>query len=251
MSSYDRYQLPGATRPQAERRSRDRQRRRGRLPRRPLGRLRRRRPRTRATRTRSGRATSTRRATARGAPGSATPDRRRLLRPGDTGPHARLAARLRVGLRALQGERAEDRRHRRPAGHPEQRRRHHRQPDGRQPDTGRLRPLTVQPQPNPPTSTINFPLGDNRGNNLTSPLGRRRPSASSTRPPPARPPTSSSTSRATSSTTTTATYKTLSPVRVLDTRRVGHRPQPTPSPPTPTASSRSRASSASRPVRSP
>ena len=63
--------------------------------------------------------------------------------------------------------------------------------------------LTVLPDPNPATSTINFPLGDNRANNLTSPLEQRR-----RRQPHvqghgrARRPTSCSTSPATSSTTT-------------------------------------------------
>ena len=62
------------------------------------------------------------------------------------------------------------------ARHPGRRHRRHRQPDGHQPDGRRLRVGHPDGGRNPPSSTINFPVGDNRANNVTVPL---QPTASS------------------------------------------------------------------------
>ena len=52
-------------------------------------------------------------------------------------------------------------------GHPGRRGGDHRQPHGHRPDRGRLRRLTPTPTANPPSSTLNFPRGDTRANNVT------------------------------------------------------------------------------------
>ena len=47
----------------------------------------------------------------------------------------------------------------------------HRQPDRHQPDRGRAAFLGPNPTASPSSSTLNFPLGDNRANGVTLALG--------------------------------------------------------------------------------
>ena len=79
--------------------------------------------------------------------------------------------------------------------------------------------VTPNPNPNPPTASLNFPLGDNRGNNLTSPLNSTGDVSIVYKASPGK--TAHFVLDVTGyflNDATGATYKTLTPVRILDTR---------------------------------
>ena len=132
----------------------------------------------------------------------------------------------RLGTRACPGRSARTSRGRfrsRAPRDPGQCGRGHRQRDGRQPDGGRLPLGHPTPVPNPPSSTINFPLGDNRANNMTMPLAGNGKLAAVYKAPAGQDrPTSSSTSPATSSPATPARPTRRSPRSGSSTR--GRRP---------------------------
>ena len=107
--------------------------------------------------------------------------------------------------------------------HPRRGGRGDRQRDGHRQESGGYVAVTPTATDSPPSSTINFPLGDNRANKLTVPLSRPARCRPPTSPRPARRPTHLRRDRLLPGRRHGATFTPLAPVRVLDTRR--HRPR--------------------------